>query len=111
MKEDNRMEKVNATFSFSKDSLFENLTEEEKKIFISECSLLYNNKALKKICDDIYTQGIVSAVSDSQNFEHLAEKRGFLYGITTIFETIQNFHLEYMDSIKKEESFDKHEII
>lgn len=107
----NKMKKVISTFSFSKTNLFENITEKEKKDLLANCSMLFKNPALQKICDDIYTQELLNAFAESSTHEKYLEARGRIFGIASVIQTIEGFHLEYMDSIKKQESFDRQEII
>jgi len=106
-----KMDRVNQFFSFSKEELFENLNETEKKELLANCSLLFNNPALQRIGDEIYTKELIASFSKSGSFEDLVEGRGYLFGLAAMFETIRNFHLLYLDSVKPQETFDRQEVI
>jgi hypothetical protein len=105
------MKKISPIFQFSASTLFDNLSENDKKDLLSNCSLIFNNPAFKKVGDQLYTQEIESAFLYSDNYECLLERRGFVHGLEKFMETIEGFHSMYMDSIKKQESFDRQEII
>lgn len=97
--------------SFNKDSLFENLTEEDKKEMLSKCSLIYTNEVFQKVCDEIYTKEILNTISNAKTIEDLAEGRGKLFGIAGLLELIQSYHLQYLESIKVVDDFDAQEVI
>lgn len=106
-----KMKKIPQIFSFSRSELFDNLTENEKKDLLANCSLLFCNPALKKVCDDIFTAEMLEAFSEKYDQEKYIESRGRIFGISNVYETIKSFHLEYLDSVKKQESFDRQEVI
>lgn len=97
--------------TFSREELFENLTENERKELISNCSLIFTNPAFKRICSEIYTRSLLESYSSAKDFEQIVEGRGYVFGIASVISTIESFHLQYLDSLKKEELFDRQEII
>jgi hypothetical protein len=103
--------KVKGLLSFSPDELFENLSEDEKKELLSNCSLIHNNKAFGKICNEAYTKEILNTTFTAKTTEDQAEGRGKILGIAGIVDLIKSYNSQYMESIKKEEEYDKHSTI
>lgn len=105
------MEIVKELLSFSSEDLFENLSEDEKKILLSNCALIHNNKSFSKICNEVYTREVLNTIENAETVEQLAEGRGKLLGIAGVTALIQAYNSQYLESIKKQEEFDKNEII
>lgn len=97
--------------NFTPEYFLDNLSENEKKEFFAACSVIYNNKYFKKICDELGTREILYTAKEAVTTDELAYGRGKIHGIATVYETMQNFNALHQQNIKKEESFDKHEII
>lgn len=105
------MKDLEHIFSFSREESFADLSENEKKDLLANCSLIFCNPALKQICDILYTRELLETMSNSKDYESIAEGRGHVFGIADVFATIHGFHLQYLDSIKQEEIYNKQEII
>lgn len=96
---------------FKQESLFENLEENEKKQLLANCSLLFNNPALKMICEELSTQQILYTAKETSTLEELFYGRGTIMGINTIYETILGYNAEYLASQRPEEKYDRHDVI
>jgi hypothetical protein len=97
--------------TFETEDLFENLSENDKKNFLSNCSLIFNNPFFKKICDEMGTQAILYSVKETRTLDELSYGRGKIHGIATIYEELMKYDSLYQETIRKEESFDKHATI
>jgi len=106
-----KMDIVKELLSFSSDELFENLSEEDKKILLSDCALMHSNKSFSKICNEVYTREVLNTIQTSETTEQMAEGRGKLLGVAGVIALIQDYNSQYLESIKKEEDFDKNDII
>lgn len=103
--------KIKGLLSFSEKGLFENLSEKDKKELLANCSLIHNNKAFEKVCNEVYTKEILNTIFTAKTTEELAEGRGKLLGIAGLVDLIKLYNSQYLSTIKEEEGFDKHEII
>jgi len=109
-----KLELAVSLFTFSPDCLLENLSENDKKEIYAGCSTIYTNPVFKKVCDELYTRDISTAIINSHDLDTLAESRGQLFGVAALRELIKKYHDIYIDSIKHEEkmtSEEKQEII
>jgi len=109
-----KFNKATSLLSFTPDELFKSLSENEKKDLISNCSLIFSNPAFQKVCNEIYTEEIMNTISNSHDIETLAEGRGKIMGAASVMELFKTYHLQHLDSLKKEETLsseDRQEII
>lgn len=97
--------------NFKKEPLLESLTEKEKKEFFGNCSIAFLNKSLHQVCDELYSVELLRSFSQAVTYEEIAEGRGYASGVKAVLDTLQAHHLEHIGSLKKEEPFDKQEII
>ncbi|MEY2595072.1 MAG: hypothetical protein RI965_344 [Bacteroidota bacterium] len=100
----------NFKHEFNTDSLFKNLTENEKKELLSSASIIFTNPTFKKIYDEIFTI-LVLELAGSATQETLLEYQGKLKGIDLVFDTLQSYHVQYVEMVKKNDEFDKFSVI
>lgn len=105
------IKKVISMFSFQPDELFQNLSENEKKDLLSFCSVIFSNGLFEKLFNEIYTKQIIETVMNIDNNDLSKENKGKLLGIAGVKELFEQLHFQYLDLIKKEEDFDKNEVI
>jgi hypothetical protein len=105
------IKKAISMFSFQPDDLFQNLSENDKKDLLSFCSVVFSNKLFERLFDEIYTKQIMETVMNIDNNDLSKENKGKLLGIAGVKDIFQQYHLQYLDLIKKEEDFDKNEVI
>ena len=106
-----RLKEAESKLHFYKGGLLASMTEKEKNDFLSSCSILFSNPALRMVCDDLYTNAILSGMGEALTFDHLMLERGKIFGINDILKEFEHYHMEYLDLIKKKEEFDKHETV
>lgn len=97
--------------AFQQEEFFDKLSENEKKDFLAGCSVIFNNKVFKKVCDDIGTEQILYTAKEAVTAEDLAYGRGKIHGIAIVYETFAGYNSIHQQNIKKEESFEKSDII
>lgn len=105
------IKKVVSMFSFQPDELFENLSENEKKDLLSFASTFFSNKLFEKLFNELYTKQVMETIMCVDDVNLIIENKGKLLGIAGVKEMFQQLHLQYLDTIKKEEDFDKNEVI
>lgn len=96
---------------YSKDGLFANLSEDDKKNLLSHCSLIANNASFKSICDELGSLALLDLAEHAITTEDIAFSRGKIEGVVNIYETICNYSAEYLASKEREENFNPQEII
>jgi hypothetical protein len=109
-----KIKQAMSLLSFSPEELFANLSEGEKRDLLSGCSVIYTNPAFVKVCNESYTKEILETIANSHDIETLAEGRGKIMGASAVMELFKTYHLQYLESIKKEETLsneDRQEII
>ena len=97
--------------SFSTDELSENLDENEKKDLYSWCSVVFSNPLFEKLFTELYTQQVLDTIGELENHDRAVEGRGKIFGIAGVKDIFQKYHSLYLDSIKKDEPFDKNATI
>lgn len=105
------IKKVVSMFSFQSNELFENLSENDKKDLLSFCSVTFTNILFEKLFNEIYTKQVMETISNIDNNDLSKENKGKLLGIAGVKEMFQNLHSQYLDTIKKQEDFDKNKAI
>lgn len=97
--------------TFNREDTFENMTEEEKKILLADCSIIFKNESFKKIIDELGTFFIIKSAIGSSDMDEVSYFRGIIHGVNLVYETIQAHNQEYIASLQKEEKYDPQEII
>lgn len=105
------IKKAISMFSFQPEELLESLSENDKKDLLSFCSVVFSNQLFEKLFDEIYTKQIMETVMNIDNNDLSKENKGKLLGIAGVKDIFQQYHSQYLDLIKKQEDFDKHEVI
>lgn len=93
--------------SFDSEKYLDNLSQNDRRDLLAACSVIYNNQYFGKICDHVYTEEILNTISNCHSVEELAEGRGKMLGIAGVMELIKNYHVQYLDSLKREEQMSK----
>jgi len=96
---------------FQPEEFFSKLSENEKKDFLAGCSVIFNNKIFKKVCDDVGTLQILYTAKEAITAEDLAYGRGQIHGVAMLYETFAAYNAMHLQNIKKEENFDKSDVI
>jgi len=94
---------------FKQEELFENLDEKAKTNLLADCSVIFSNESFKKISDEIYTRAVVKTIKGTK--DEFDSNQGITVGIKEFFDTIYNYHIEYLASKKKPEPFDSYKAI
>lgn len=96
---------------FQQEDLVDKMTENEKKEFVSQCSIIFNNKSFKKVCDEVGTREILYTAKEAVTTEDLAYGRGKIHGIAMIYEMFMGYDSIHKQYIEKKEGFDKNKAI
>ena len=97
--------------NFSVEELFTSLTENEKDELYAACSLIYNNKYFKSICDELGTLAILYIAKEADTEKDLAYGRGMVHGIADVYKKIEEYDSIFKEKTKRKEEFDKNAII
>lgn len=106
-----KIKKATDFLTFSSNELFENLSENEKSDLYSWCSIVYTNPLFEKLFTELYTEQVLDTIKNLENHEASIESRGKIFGIAGVKDIFQKYHALYLESIKKEEPFDKNATI
>lgn len=90
------------------DEYLEKLTEQEKKDYEAEASMIYNNKVFRKELKYLFGQQALYVATQSDNWDRTLVGRGSVNGIALVEERFKTLDSRYKDRIKPVEEFDKH---
>lgn len=99
------------TIKFQQEDPVDKMTENEKKEFVSQCSVIFNNPSFKVVCDEAGTREILYTAKEAVTAEDLAYGRGKIHGIAMIFELFAGYDSIHKEYTKREEEFDKNKAI
>lgn len=85
------------------------LTEEEYKVFVSDCSLIYSTPAFKFIRDGLISRFMLNSVV-SDDMLMLARGQGTVNGIDLFFDELEKYHKIYVEEHKQDEQFNTQDI-
>lgn len=96
----------------SPDSIkLEELAGEELKEFLDGVHLLNGNKTLNKIIEYLITKQVFFTAMEGQNWEQDQFGRATINGLSLLKETLERYDAVYIENHKKEEAFDKQDIV
>jgi hypothetical protein len=101
----------NTKLDFDPQSLFENLSENDKAEFLANCSLIALNPAFQRVCSHLGTEETLNTIEVSETLERLHFGRGRITGISDVLDVIFAYHAEHLATTRPEEPYDKNEVI
>lgn len=90
------------------DEYLKKLTEQEKKDYEAEASMIYNNKVFQKELKYLFGQQALYVATQSGNWDQTLVGRGSVNGIALVDERFKTLDSRYRDRVKPTEEFDKH---
>ena len=84
------------------------MAEGEKKEFVKAVHLLSQSKELRLILNNLIKNQVLFVAQEAVDMDQMSFGRGTINGLSLFKEEIEKLSSIYMDSIKKEEEFDKH---
>ena len=104
------MEKVEHKRILTAEFLDKMTTAEQKEMYTA-ASLLYENKACKKILEAFLQQEIVYTAKEAFNEHEINFGRAGIRFVELFSKELERLHGVYMDSIREKEKFDENEVI
>ena len=79
--------------------------------FLAEASQVHGLPAFKTTIEGLIKSQIMTAMTESKNWEQVKFARGTINGMHLVLEQFQSLDNSFQDRIKPPEKFDKHDII
>lgn len=96
---------------YNPEDIFEKMTEEEKKLLLADCNLVFTKPSFKKVLDELSTFHVLKAVEEAETLDDHAFYRGIIHGVRLVYSVFEAHNQEYLANIKQPDPYDRNEII